>query len=205
MILPSSFSRLSGSAVPQSSTSAAPSRPTTSAATGRRKGYAAGLLAPPAIMPGGSVAMPRIQGRISPTQMATTAPANRRRSAERLNNHASGQVVTIATASTANPPIGRTGIGTRQRSEERLRDIGQVNASMMSLGHLGQILETDPPNVVAPVEEETEPGPTRRRRRVVRGEQGLARRPTVSSREEGRALGIARGASMRRTNVWDGE
>ena len=40
----------------------------------------------------------------------------------------------------------------------------------------------------------------------MRGETGgLARRPTVSSREEGRALGLARGASMRRLNIWDGE
>ncbi|KAL7422718.1 hypothetical protein Q5752_002010 [Cryptotrichosporon argae] len=39
-----------------------------------------------------------------------------------------------------------------------------------------------------------------RRRRVVSGTQ---RTLTVSSREEGRAMGLARGASMRRFNVWD--
>lgn len=87
-----------------------------------------------------------------------------------------------------------------------------MNVSMASLGQLGQILESDPTvpdgsgvegaSASAPVA-----GPAqRRRRRVVRGEGGgITRRPTVSSREEGMALGLARGASMRRLNVWDGE
>lgn len=101
-----------------------------------------------------------------------------------------------------------------------------LNVSMASLGQLGHILESGRlpdeagayaetgPAVGAP---DTAEGQTqtltqgqgaaqRRRRRIVRGEGGaIARRPTVSSREEGRALGLARGASMRRTNVWDGE
>lgn len=52
------------------------------------------------------------------------------------------------------------------------------------------------------------PAATRRRRRIVREVEdegpGISRRLTVSSREEGRAIGLARGASMRRLNVWDG-
>jgi hypothetical protein len=64
----------------------------------------------------------------------------------------------------------------------------------------------------SPAEERTTtpaPAATRRRRRIVReveeGEPaGISRRLTVSSREEGRAIGLARGASMRRLNVWDG-
>jgi len=83
-----------------------------------------------------------------------------------------------------------------------LRDIrsANANASMLSLGQLGQIMETDPV-------ETPDATPQRRRRRIVRGEDGgtLARRLTVTSREEGRALGLARGASMRRLNVWDGQ
>ena len=95
----------------------------------------------------------------------------------------------------------RAGIGGR-RSEERLRDLGTANPSMTSLGQLGQILESDhmpdERNVMAPALQ-------RRRRRIVREETaGLTRTPTVSTREEGRALGLARGASMRRLNVWDG-
>lgn len=64
--------------------------------------------------------------------------------------------------------------------------MSQANQSMASLGVLGRIMENDP-----------EP---RRRRRVVREERQM---PVVSSREEGRALGLARGASMRRLSVWD--
>lgn len=207
MILPSSFSRPRASPLASGTASPGPSRPSTAiglvgtaTAAPKRKGYAAGLLAPPTIMPGGTVAMPRIQGRNE------ASPAdNRRRSTDRLNSSGAGQIVTISSQA-VNTGGGAGTMATRRRSEERLRDIGQVNASMMSLGHLGQILETDPASIIEPVREEVETNPTgRRRRRVVRGEQGLARRPTVSSREEGRALGIARGASMRRTNVWDGE
>lgn len=84
---------------------------------------------------------------------------------------------------------------------------------MTSLGHLGRILEADP--AVAAISEEqvagqgdqiANPPTARRRRRIVRGDDspGVGRRLTVSSREEGRALGLARGASMRRLNVWDG-
>ena len=95
----------------------------------------------------------------------------------------------------------RVGVGgnTRRRAEDRLRDLAAANASTSSLGQIGRILASDQ------VPEE-QSAPQRRRRRIVRGETGgLARRPTVSSREEGRALGLARGASMRRLSVWDGE
>ncbi|KAL1409866.1 hypothetical protein Q8F55_003865 [Vanrija albida] len=48
------------------------------------------------------------------------------------------------------------------------------------------------------------PGQQRRRGRVVNQEgSSLARRLTVTSREEGRAIGLSRGASMRRVNLWD--
>lgn len=75
--------------------------------------------------------------------------------------------------------------------------MAQANQSMASLGSLGRILESDTASGEAPVQ--------RRRRRVVREEPGRERRPTVSSREEGAAIGLARGASMRRLSVWDGE
>lgn len=104
-----------------------------------------------------------------------------------------------------------TGAERRRRGEERLRDVGAVNASVTSLGQLGQILESDPTD---PSSNQNQAGAggaagpaQRRRQRIVRGETGggLSRRLTVSSREEGRAMGLARGASMRRLNVWDGE
>ncbi|TYJ55619.1 hypothetical protein B9479_003651 [Cryptococcus floricola] len=93
--------------------------------------------------------------------------------------------------------LGRHAGGTT--SQTRLQDLPAGNPSQTSLGHLATILGADP------VAAEQDPAPARRRRRIVRGEEeeGLRRRVTVSSREEGRALGVARGASMRRRNVWD--
>ncbi|ODN99375.1 hypothetical protein L198_03217 [Cryptococcus wingfieldii CBS 7118] len=93
--------------------------------------------------------------------------------------------------------LGRHAGGTA--SQTRLQDLPTGNPSQTSLGHLATILGSDP------VAAEQDPAPARRRRRIVRGEEeeGLRRRVTVSSREEGRALGVARGASMRRRNVWD--
>lgn len=166
------------------------------AAEGRRRGYAAGLMAPPAIMPGGIAAPPRTQGLAVPPQNP------RKRSAERVGvggSNTSPQIVTLS--GTGIGSGSGNGIG-RRRSEDRLRDIANLNSSMMSLGQLGRIMEADPPAEPAT---QAQPPERRRRRRVVRGEEGgLTRRPTVSSREEGRALGLARSASMRRTNVWDG-
>lgn len=193
MVLPSSYTRPS---LPQTHSAPGPSRstgPSPSPDPTRRRKYAAGLLAPPAIMPGGQAATPRIQGRTSP---APGPPlSSRRRSAERVGvGGPSPPVILPAGASGGQAPT------TRRRSEDRLRELGQVNSSMMSLGLLGQIMETDPTQ-----QQEQVPPSGGRRRRVVRGEQGLARRATVSTREEGRALGVARGASMRRTNVWDGK
>lgn len=87
---------------------------------------------------------------------------------------------------------------------------------MTSLGYLGRILESDLTATGTGAGADTEranqatPAPARRRRQIVRGDgdevQGEtpSRRLTVSSREEGRAIGLARGASMRRLNVWDG-
>jgi len=76
---------------------------------------------------------------------------------------------------------------------------------MTSLGHLGRIMETD----TIPGDDRNPTPAPRRRRRIVREVEeegpGLNRRLTVSSREEGRAIGLARGASMRRLNVWDGQ
>lgn len=191
MVLPSSYARSS----PYPSTSlAGPSRDIQPSP--RRRKYAAGLLSPPAIMPGGTSATPRIQGRYSPAQGAPPNP--RRRSADRLGTGASTQPVVL-------PVGGRNGTATRQRSTDRLRELGQANPSMMSLGQLGQIMESDPIQPAAPPAAEGADGAGgRRRRRVVREDGARQRRLTVSTREEGLALGVARGASMRRTNVWDG-
>lgn len=148
----------------------------------RQGAYAAGLLAPPAIVPGGQSGVPRIQGVNQAAQNARKRPADR-----------------VGVGGTGEP--AGAGAGMRRRSEDRLRDVAAANVSMLSLGQLGSIMETDPQP-----EEPPQPAPQRRRRRVVRGETGgLTRRPTVSSREEGLALGLSRGASMRRLNVWDGE
>jgi len=114
------------------------------------------------------------------------------------------------------PPTVRAGASSRladsgRRRTDRLRQTGQGhvngNASMTSLGHLGRIMESD--TQVQGQGEDRNPTPApRRRRRIVREVEdegaGLNRRLTVSSREEGRAIGLARGASMRRLNVWDG-
>jgi hypothetical protein len=136
-----------------------------------RKGYAAGLLAPPTVVPGGQAATPRV--------LAT--------------GESSGIVPVVIRRTSREQLRPRPG-------EEGLRPL-RGNASVLSLGQLGQIMEADP------VVETPENTPQRRRRRIVRGEDGgtVARRLTVTSREEGRALGLARGASMRRLNVWDGE
>ena len=193
MVLPSSYTR--SSPYPANS-SAGPSREAAQPSPNpRRRKYAAGLLSPPAIMPGGTSATPRIQGQSSPL----VAPLNpRRRSADRVGVGGATQPVVL-------PAGGRSGMATRQRSSDRLREVGQANPSMMSLGHLGQILESDPTQpAAAPANDREERGEGRRRRRVVREDGTLRRRLTVTTREEGRALGVARGASMRRTNVWDG-
>ena len=98
----------------------------------------------------------------------------------------------------------------RNQSRERLREISSgANASVMSLGVVGRILGAEPTSSIPLPENGTGPMPdqvaSRRRRRIVRGDDGPRRRLTVSSREEGRAIGLARGASMRRVNVWDGK
>ena len=193
MILPSSYARASAY---QSTPSAGPSREVQPSPNPRRRKYAAGLLSPPAIMPGGTSATPRIQGRNSPL---TGTPLNtRRRGADRVAIGASIQPVVL-------PAGGGSRTASRQRSSDRLREVSQANPSMMSLGHLGQILESDPTQSAATANQTEERGAARRRRRVVREDGTLQRRLTVSTREEGRALGLGRGASMRRTNVWDGK
>ncbi|WVR08487.1 hypothetical protein IAU60_005542 [Kwoniella sp. DSM 27419] len=191
MILPSSFIRSTdnlrlGSATDQRRGGNAEAGPSTSQtrlvesrpATASRGKYVSNLLSPPTIIPGGTSSTPRIQSAQPP------APINpRRRSADRT-----------------------------RRSTEHLREMAAGNPSMTSLGHLGRIMESDP-QVQSQAEQEAalvqareSLQADRRRRRIVRGgESGatVARRLTVSSREEGRAIGLARGASMRRTNVWD--
>lgn len=161
-----------------SSASLTSSTPSNTGPSNLRNQYGAGLLAPPTIMPGGQSAQPRIQTVAAPPQTA------RRRTAERV------------------------GVGGR-RSEDRLRDVAVANASMSSLDQVPQIQETEriqeeTVEALAPAQTPAQQ-PQRRRRRIVRGEEGgLTRRLTVTTREEGRALGLARGASMRRLNVWDG-
>ena len=183
LVLPSSYIRSNQSSSPAPGRTAQGMNAAGQNEGGRRKGYAAGLLSPPAIMPGGQSLPPRVQGTFSPLQNP------RKRSAERVG---------VGGTPDAGP--------SRRRSEERLRDIGRINASMMSLGVLGQIMESDPATDPSPAPTPA-PAPQRRRRRIVRGDDGggSQRRLTVSTREEGRALGVARGASMRRTNVWDGQ
>lgn len=96
-------------------------------------------------------------------------------------------------------------------SRTRLDTLQTHNPSQISLGQLGQVLNSDPTSYETPGEppQQSQQQPQRRRRRVVTGDNneeggGVRRRLTVSSREEGRALGVARGASMRRRNLWDG-
>ncbi|WVW80994.1 hypothetical protein I302_102985 [Kwoniella bestiolae CBS 10118] len=149
--------------------------------TSRQQKYVTSLLSPPTIIPGGTSSAPRIQNTQPP-------PNTRRRSGERER------------------------LNTR-RSQERLRELVVGNPSLTSLGQLGQILESgqlpeeeEQENGLAQAQQDAQNNAQRRRRRIVRGETGeggMRRRLTVSSREEGRALGLARGASMRRTNVWD--
>ncbi|WWC72444.1 uncharacterized protein I206_106406 [Kwoniella pini CBS 10737] len=158
--------------------------------TTRPQKYVTSLLSPPMIIPGGTSATPRIQGSGNTPQLP---PNTRRRSSEQREQREL-----------------RERAANRRRSQERLRDLVNGNPSLTSLGQLGQILESGQ----LPEDNEDEHGLSRaqqdvqqaqrRRRRIVRGEgAGVARRLTVSSREEGRAIGLARGASMRRTNVWD--
>ncbi|ORX41174.1 hypothetical protein BD324DRAFT_46918 [Kockovaella imperatae] len=187
LVLPSSFPRGTGISpnpnVPMAMTTAGPSR---HAPTGRTRKFATGLLAPPAVMPGGVAASPRVQPAIAGRTGRSTPVA--------LNDTPEGMI-------------------RKARSGNRLREISGsgANASMMSLGHTGRLLQSDPvvpPLPSLPVQlRDAGPVPQQvssaRRRRVVRGEEEARRRLTVSTREEGRAMGIARGASMRRLNVWD--
>ena len=199
MVLPSTYVRTSKPSTSQVSA-------TGPFAPAKKKKYAAGLLAPPAIMPGGQTARPRLQS-------SNSAGAVPRRSSERVETLARPERAerqergdaSRATSATPGLNESRRRPLDRTRSSDRLRDIGGNNASMMSLGHLGQIFGSDPMAQTPPAAPAPEPQ-QRRRRRVVRGEEGgRPRRPTVSSREEGRAMGLARGASMRRMNVWDGK
>jgi hypothetical protein len=116
-------------------------RPAPSPAPSR--GYAAGLLSPPSIMPGGRPNEPLQHGRTTPRG--------------RLGSHPNTSQSSLRPSS-PNPEVERPTTPTR-----------------------------------------------RRRRRVV--QESIRRRQrsdTVNSVEEGRAIGLARGASMRRVNLWDG-
>ncbi|WWC65371.1 uncharacterized protein I303_107989 [Kwoniella dejecticola CBS 10117] len=155
----------------------------------RQQKYVTSLLSPPMIIPGGTSATPRIQG-VGSTSHQQPPPNTRRRSSEQRERAAAA--------------------ATRRRSHEQLRELVNGNPSLTSLGQLGQILESgqlpeenEDGNGLSQAQQDVQTA-QRRRRRIVRGDgTGIARRLTVSSREEGRAIGLARGASMRRTNVWD--
>lgn len=187
LVLPSSFRRpaTASSSANVVGTSSGDAGPSTSRNREReRERFANGLLAPPTIRAGGS-----------------STPNAGRRERERDRPVSPGNV-------------NNSGAG--RRRVDRVRGLGAGNPSMTSLGHLGRIMESDPPATIdergigtqTPAAVPT----TRRRRRIVRGDgdgdgvggPGVSRRLTVSSREEGRAMGLARGASMRRLNVWDG-
>jgi hypothetical protein len=174
LVLPSSFRRPATAVA--GATSSGDAGPSSSRTREReRERFANGLLAPPAIRAGGSS---------TPTTTRRDRPV-----------------------SPGNANAGATG---GRRRTDRVRGLGPGNPSVTSLGQLGRIMESDPP---ATIDErlgnngsQTPAAGDRRRRRIVRGDDGpgLSRRLTVSSREEGRAMGLARGASMRRLNVWDG-
>lgn len=184
LVLPSSFRRPTTA----QATSSGDAGPSTARNTRERERerFANGLLAPPAIRAGGT-------------------SRNRNRPVSPSGNN-------VPTSASGNSNSNPNATRRRQDRNGAVRGLGTGNPSMTSLGHLGRIMEADPTlNTVA--EERSgsgqvgDPPATRRRRRVVRGEEGprVERRLTVSSREEGRAIGLARGASMRRLNVWDGE
>ncbi|WVO17486.1 hypothetical protein L204_105178 [Cryptococcus depauperatus] len=155
------------------------SRPGASRGKKRRSRYVSGLLAPPAIIPGGILGTPRVQShqgsrrRERPFQTDTTihSGAAGERSDTSLDG---GRLNELSVMNTSQTSLGR---GAQTNNQEILEE---------PLGY-GFVAAEQP----------------RRRRRIVGGqdESGLHRR--VTSREEGRALGIARGASMRRRNVWD--
>lgn len=159
----------------------------------KRTRYASGLLSPPAVVPGGTPGVPRVQ--------VYSQPGKRRN----RNPNAGAETAGIRTG--AGLGVSRDG---PSASRTRLDTLQTHNPSQISLGQLGQVLNSDPASYDTPGEPPQQAQqPQRRRRRVVTGDTngeggGLRRRLTVSSREEGRALGVARGASMRRRNLWDG-
>lgn len=193
LVLPSSYRR---PATAQGTISTGDAGPSTARNRDRdrEQRFANGLLAPPAIRAGANtshrnrpVSPSGAAGAPTPAAAAPAPTAGRRRQMER---------------------------------NQAIRGLGAGNPSMTSLGHLGRILEADPTVAAIPEERISGTGQaqgqgqgvtapnTRRRRRIVRGDEdspGVSRRLTVTSREEGRAIGLARGASMRRLNVWDGE
>ncbi|OXG34213.1 hypothetical protein C367_00821 [Cryptococcus neoformans Ze90-1] len=158
----------------------------------KRTRYASGLLSPPAVVPGGTPGVPRVQ--------VYSQPGKRRN----RNPNAGAETAGIRTG--AGLGVSRDG---PSASRTRLDTLQTHNPSQISLGQLGQVLNSDPASYDTPGEPPQQAQqPQRRRRRVVTGDTneeggGLRRRLTVSSREEGRALGVARGASMRRRNLWD--
>ena len=140
-------------------------------------------------------------------------PSTRRerdRDRDRERMFANGLLAPPTIRAGANTPSGRavSPSGRRRRTQAQAVGMGAGNPSMTSLGQLGRIMETDPQAAGDDRNQTQTPAPARRRRRIVRADgeegQGVSRRLTVSSREEGRAIGLARGASMRRLNVWDG-
>lgn len=150
------------------------------------RGYAAGLLAPPAVMPAA-------QGRTS----ASPTPQIRGGYAAHLLSPPTIMPGGRSALPLVPPvvPVGRT--SPRPASSRRLPVPQNMNANSS---------ETLLPQSDEPATFQLEPWqqPQQRRRRLVNRETSMRRRLTVSSAEEGRAM-IARGASVRRTNVWDCE
>lgn len=179
----------------------------------KRTRYASGLLAPPAVVPGGTPGVPRVQVYSQPGKRRNRSTAN-------LGGGGGGGGAgsgTEAAGTRMGVGLGRDRDGpfaSRTRLDTTLRT---HNPSQISLGQLGQVLNSDPSSSYdtsgepsqQTQQQQQQQQPQRRRRRVVTGDnneenRGTRRRLTVSSREEGRALGVARGASMRRRNLWDG-
>lgn len=139
-----------------------------------RQSYAANFLSPPSIMPSGSTSAPR-----------PSSPAARGYAANLLSPPS------IMPGGRPSEPLIQT---VRQPHSGRNTRLGSGNASQLPLPR------TPYPN--AQGEGRTTPRP--RRRRVVQESLRRRRSETVSTVEEGRAIGLARGASMRRVNLWDG-
>lgn len=172
--------------------------------TGSRGGYAANLLSPPTIMGGGSsgsgsrsntpqpsrpgyaanlASPPSILpgGRPNPPLLQHSSPFLRPTTSHSRSNSAQLNILNGGERSESPLPPNPDDRAERDQERDRNRRRERANAS--------------------PTPGASRPNP-RRRRRIVNS-QDSSRRVTVSSAEEGR--GLARRASQRRVNVWDGD